>query len=89
MPFLVPGSDELAAANAVWSRNHRLVVWARHGVMARSDKSLMHAVDLVEYAETAARYEYLNLAAGEPATGLSREEIRTICKANHINQAFF
>jgi len=89
MPFHVPGSAELMSANAIWARNNRLVVWAKHGVIARSDQSLMHAVDLVEYAETAARYEYLNLAAGEPASGLSREEIRAICEANHIQQDFF
>lgn len=89
MPFQVPGSTELMTANVVWARNHRLVVWAKHGVMARSDHSLTHAVDLVEYAETAARYEFLNLSAGEPAVGLSREEIRAICQANNIQQVFF
>ncbi len=35
---------------------------------------------LIEYAEAAARYEYLNLQAGEPATGLSEDEQRQICK---------
>lgn len=89
MPFQVPGSEALMSANTIWMRNHRLVVWAKHGVMARSNNSLMHAVDLVEYAETAARYEYLNLAAGEPANGLSREELRAICEANRIEQEFF
>lgn len=89
MPFHIPGSTELMTANAIWSRNHRLVVWAKHGVIARSDKSLMNAVDLIEYAETAARYEYLNFAAGEPASGLSREEIRSICLANNIQQTYF
>jgi len=89
MPFQVPGSTELMTANVIWARNHRLVVWAKHGVMVRSDRSLMHAVDLVEYAETAARYEVLNLTAGEPASGLSREEIRAICQANNIRQVFF
>lgn len=89
IPFQVPGSAELMAATAIWSHNHRLVVWANHGVMARSKVSLMHAVDLVDYAETAARYEYLNLAAGEPACGLSSAEIRAICKANQVEQGFF
>lgn len=89
MPFQVPGSAELMSANAIWARNHRVVLWAKHGVMARSAQSLMHAVDLVEYTETAARYEYLNLAAGEPASGLSPEEIRAICAANHIEQQYF
>jgi len=89
MPFQVPGSAELMSANDVWMRNHRLVLWAKHGVMARSDQSLVEAVNLVEYAEAAARYEYLNLAAGEPAMGLSRDEIRAICAASHIEQDYF
>lgn len=89
MPFMVPGSAELMSSNVVWMRNHHLVVWAKHGIMARSDVSMMQAVNLVEYAETAARYEYLNLVAGEPATGLTRDEIRAICRANDIQQVFF
>ena len=40
-------------------RSHRVVVWAKHGVMARSDMSVKNAADRVEYAETAAKYEYL------------------------------
>ena len=39
-------------------RKHRIVIWAKHGVMARSDVSVKRAADRVEYAETAAKYEY-------------------------------
>lgn len=35
--------------------------------MARSDQSVKRAADRIEYAETAARYEYFNLRNGEPA----------------------
>jgi len=48
-------------------RKHRIVVWAKHGVMAQSDVSVKRAVDRVEYAETAAKYEYLNLCQVRPA----------------------
>jgi len=48
-------------------RRHRIVIWGKHGVMARSDVSIKRAADRVEYAETAAKYEYLNLSAGEGA----------------------
>jgi rhamnulose-1-phosphate aldolase len=81
IPFVIPGSAELAAANLEGLRKHQLVIWAKHGVMARSDGSVQQAVDRVEYAETAARYEYLNLAVGEIGEGLSAEEIRSICQA--------
>ena len=71
IPFRMPGSPELMAANVKALGHHRVVIWAKHGVMARSDVSVKRAVDRVEYAETAAKYEYLNLSAGEIGEGLS------------------
>ncbi len=62
LPFMVPGSEELTSANLESLRHHQLVLWAKHGVMARSETSVLVACDLIEYAEAAARYEYLNLA---------------------------
>jgi rhamnulose-1-phosphate aldolase len=89
IPFRIPGSAELMKANIECLRTHRIVIWAKHGVMARSDVSVKRAADRVEYAETAARYEYLNLAAGEIGEGLSPDEIRTICRTFHVKQDIF
>lgn len=89
VPFCVPGSDELMSESVGMLRKHRIVVWAKHGVMARSEVSIKRAADRIEYAEAAAKYEYLNLAAGEPAEGLSAEEIRKICKAFKVKQEIF
>lgn len=81
LPFMVPGSAELMAANVAGLRTHRVVLWGKHGVMARSDISITRAADRIEYAETAARYEYMDLLAGQRAEGLSREEMRAVVKA--------
>jgi rhamnulose-1-phosphate aldolase len=89
IPFCIPGSPELMAANVERLRRHRIVIWAKHGVMARSDVSVKRAADRVEYAETAARYEYLNLAVGEAGEGLSPEQIRLICAAFDVRQEIF
>lgn len=89
IPFRIPSSPELMAANVECLRSHRIVIWAKHGVMARSEISVKRAADRVEYAETAARYEYLNLAAGEPGEGLSVDEIRSICATFQIKQNIF
>ncbi len=89
VPFVVPGSGQLVDATRLALRWHQLVVWSRHGVMARADGSVKHACDLIEYAEAAARYEYLNLAAGEPSQGLSVEEIRAVCRSANIEQRIF
>ena len=89
LPFRLPGSPELMAGNVASLRKHRIVVWAKHGVMARSDVSVKRAADRVEYAETAAKYETLNLSTGEIGEGLSKEEIREICKKFNVQQNIF
>jgi rhamnulose-1-phosphate aldolase len=87
--FCIPGSGELMAGNVDALRKHRIVVWAKHGVMARSDISVKRAADRVEYAETAAKYEFMNLCVGETGQGLSAEEIRSICHSLGIQQKIF
>jgi rhamnulose-1-phosphate aldolase len=87
--FHVPGSVELMADTVQALRQHRVVIWCKHGAMARSDVSVKRAADRIEYAEAAARYEYMNLVAGEPADGLSAEEIRQIYQAFGVQQTIF
>lgn len=89
VPFLLPGSEELMQATLQKLRHHRVVVWAKHGVMARSDASVKRALDRIEYAETGARYEYLNLVNRDMAEGLTREEICRLCEALGIEQSVF
>jgi rhamnulose-1-phosphate aldolase len=89
VPFLLPGSAQLVVETQLSLREHRIVVWARHGVMARADNSIRHASDLIEYAETAAHYEFLNRVSGEPGGGLSPEEIREICRMWNVRQGIF
>ena len=86
LPFEVPGSSALMSATVTALRSHRVVVWAKHGVMARSDMSVKNAADRVEYAETAAKYEYLDLAAGGHGQGLSDKEILRVCDAFDVRQ---
>ncbi len=81
LPFMLPGSKTLMEANVESLRAHRIVLWCKHGVMARSDVSVTRAVDRIEYAETAARYEYMDLVAGGRAEGLTLDELRTVVDA--------
>lgn len=89
LPFIVNGSAEQMTATAQAMQKHALVVWSRHGVVARSDDSVLHAVDLIEYVEAAARYETLNLSNGQRADGLSPREIREICAAWGVRQEVY
>lgn len=89
VPFHLPGSAELMAATVEALRTHRVVLWCKHGVMARSDQSVKRAADRIEYAETGARYEFMNLTNGEQAEGLTAGEIREICAAFGVQQQIF
>jgi rhamnulose-1-phosphate aldolase len=81
LPFMLPASRMLMEANVEALRTHRIVVWSKHGVMSRSGVSLARAVDRIEYAETAARYEYMDLVGGERAEGLTLDEMRAVVEA--------
>jgi len=89
IPFLIPGSPDLMAATVSALRTHRVALWGKHGVMARSDLSVKRASDRIEYAEAGARYEYMNLANGEMGEGLSPEEVRAICAAFGVKQSVY
>ena len=89
LPFIVNGSNEQMTETMISMRESPFLVWARHGVVARSDDSILHALDLIEYAESAAHYEVLNLSTGEKADGLSPEQMRQICEGWGVSQDIF
>ena len=89
VPFRLLGTIEQAQATIEAMRTHRLVVWQRHGTVSRSDQSIIKAADLVEYAEKAAHFEYLNLSLGHSEGGMSDEEIKSICALYGIRQSYF
>ena len=78
LPFRVPNSDELAEATRGAEPSHKLIVWEKHGVLAESNQNVFKALDLIEYVETGAHYEYLNLLNQEAGDGLLEEEIGEI-----------
>ena len=90
LPFLMPGSPELMAATvAAMQEDFRVVLWAKHGVMARSDASVKRAADRIEYGETGAKYEYLNLTNHGLADGLTNDELRRIAEKFGVEQNYF
>lgn len=89
LPFLLPGSRHLMLETMLLMRDHRLVVWSQHGVIARADESIFHALDLVEYVETAAQYEVLNLHTGEIGSGIDAQHLRDIAEIWNVRQKVF
>jgi len=89
LPFLLPGSAQLMEATLESMKTHQVVLWSKHGLIVRSDHSVKKAVDLIEYLETAARFEYMNFANHDTADGLSNEEMRTFCDTYGIRQSIY
>jgi len=89
LPFLMIGSVHLMLESMLCLRDHHLVIWSQHGVMARADDTIQHALDLVEYAETAAQYEVLSLLTGEESAGLTPEDIRAVAESWNIKQTIY
>jgi rhamnulose-1-phosphate aldolase len=89
LPFLLPGSNHLMIETMLCMRVHRVVVWSQHGIIARADESMFHALDLVEYLETAAQYEALNLSTGERTAGIEPEHLRAIAEIWNVSQKVF
>ncbi|CAN5190389.1 rhamnulose-1-phosphate aldolase [soil metagenome] len=84
LEFMVPGSAEMMAANIEGLRDFQITLWSKHGVMARSDLSVTRAVDRIEYAETGAKYEYMDIVAGGRAEGLTRDEVGRVASEFNI-----
>jgi len=87
--FRAPGTMRLTDETLRALGKHQFVIWSRHGVVARSSKSLMHGLDMIEYIETAANYEYLNLTMQEESGGISAEEILDYAQSAGIDQTVF
>lgn len=89
LPFEMPGSEEQMRLTVEGMATHRAVLWQRHGIVTRDDNSIGKAADLVDYAETAAQYEVLNLLLGQPTDGLSDAELKRIIARMGIVQTLF
>lgn len=76
LPYMTPGTPELGKQTGLAMLRHQLVVWNQHGIIVRSDRSLTAAIDLIEYAEAAARYEVMDIQCGRRGVGLTIDDLR-------------
>jgi rhamnulose-1-phosphate aldolase len=85
LPYILPGSPSMMDANVESLREHNVTLWSKHGVMARSDISVTRAADRIEYIETAAHYEYMDLMAGGKGEGLTDDDLREVVRAFNVD----
>lgn len=70
-------------------RESAIVVWAKHGVLARSIEGPLGAVDVIEFIETGTRFQVTALQIGDTVGGLTDDEITTIIDAFGIKSAVY
>ena len=86
VPWMVPGSQELAQATCELMRDHHVCVWVQHGIMARS-ASIAKALATIETVEKSAGI-YLQAraacAGAEPPNLVTDKQLRAICERYDI-----
>ncbi len=84
LDWMVPGQAELGYATAALMKQHRLVLWAHHGILAAAE-NLDQAFGLIETADKAAEMLLAVLAAGGKRQTVSAGQLRQLAQTNHLD----
>ncbi len=79
IPFMLPGSDEIAEATLKKFNTHRAVVWEKHGCMA-AGKDVFEAFDLIDTLNKSASVFLRCKSAGYEPEGLSEIKLTKLSK---------
>ena len=87
LPWMLPGSSDIAPATAALFEKHRLVVWQFHGVLA-AGKDTDTAFGLIDTAEKEASIYLKCLSAGGIKYKLTNEQIKALAKNYNVNPIY-
>lgn len=74
VPYRLPGTEDLAEATVDVLRQHRLVLWEKHGCVAVG-RDVFEAFDLIDTAEKSAKVFLMVKSAGFEAEGLTDAQL--------------
>ncbi|MFA6923708.1 MAG: rhamnulose-1-phosphate aldolase [Bacteroidales bacterium] len=77
IPFLLPGSYDIAEATVESLQKHKLAVWEKHGCFAVG-KSISSAFDIIDMINKSAKIFFLCKAARIELQGLSEKQIQKL-----------
>lgn len=77
IPYLLTGSPELGAASAEALMSHQVILWEKHGVVARGETAAL-AFDAIDIAAKAASIHFLCRQAGYEPSGIGPDQIREL-----------
>lgn len=74
VPYMLPGTQEIAQATIKMFRDHDIVLWEKHGVFAIGD-CILDAFDNIDIACKSARIWFMCKSAGFNPEGLTNEQL--------------
>jgi rhamnulose-1-phosphate aldolase len=77
VPYLLPGSIQIAEATIEKLKKHDLVLWEKHGVFSIS-KTLSDAFDQIDIACKSAKIWFMCKSAGFEPEGLTNEQLKQL-----------
>jgi rhamnulose-1-phosphate aldolase len=77
VPYRLPGSEVLADATVDILKEHRLVLWEKHGCVAVG-RDVFEAFDLIDTAEKSAKVFLMVKSAGFDAEGLTEAQLNEL-----------
>jgi rhamnulose-1-phosphate aldolase len=79
IPYVLPGTEQLAEKTVASLQHHPIVLWGRHGCLALG-KDVQEAFDLVDVMNKSAQLFFLCREAGYTPQGLTEQQIEELKK---------
>ena len=77
MPYILPGSQEIALETIKNLQNHDIVLWEKHGVFAIGE-SVLDTFDTIDIIAKSAKIYFMCKNAGFEPEGLSIEQLNEL-----------
>lgn len=77
VPYVTPGTEEIAIETLKALENHKVALWEKHGVFAIGD-SAFETFDLIDILGKAAKIYFLVSSSGHEPEGLSKEQLAVL-----------
>lgn len=84
-PYCRPGSEDLADATVSALKNHRVILWEKHGCTAIGN-NVCEAFDLIDTVNKSAEIFFICKSAGFEPSGLSKEQVVELTKSPLIGE---
>ncbi|MDR2496831.1 MAG: rhamnulose-1-phosphate aldolase [Tannerellaceae bacterium] len=77
VPYVAPGTIELARATITLLENHDVIIWEKHGILAVGD-DIIECFDAIDTLSKAAQIYFSARAAGFEAEGMTNEQLQEL-----------